>query len=182
MFDDGRSKKVVFIAHCFLNQNAISDGTVVYPAAFREVIDFFLKADVGIVQMPCPELCCLGLDRGNIHGSDSPVVVENTRIRSAMKRDSSNAKLTRLADHVVQQIIEYKKYGFEIIGIIGANRSPNCGVETTSDNNAETDGMGLFAEKIACQLLQEKIHIPMIGIKGTDNIQEKLRRFMAAGA
>ncbi|MBU3877283.1 DUF523 domain-containing protein [Faecalicatena sp. AGMB00832] len=179
MFNDGRSKKVIFIAHCLLNQNSISDGTAVYPAAFRDVIDFFLNANVGIIQMPCPEFCCLGLDRGNIHGIDSPVVVENTRIRSAMKSDSSNIKLTRLADYVVQQIIEYKKYGFEILGIIGANRSPNCGVETTSDNNAETNGMGLFVERISYQLLQEKIYIPMMGIRGTDNIQEKLQRFMA---
>lgn len=37
MFEDGRSKKVVFIAHCFLNQNSISDGTAVYPAVFRNV-------------------------------------------------------------------------------------------------------------------------------------------------
>ena len=178
MFHDGRSKKVVFIAHCLLNQNSISDGTAVYPAAFRDVIDYFLNADIGIVQMPCPEFCCLGLDRGNIHGIDSPVVVENTRIRSAMKSDSSNAKLTRLADYVVQQIIEYKKYGFEVIGIIGANRSPNCGVETTSDNDAEINGMGLFIDKIFRQLLRENISIPMIGIKGTDNIQEKLQQLI----
>ena len=49
MFHDKRSKKVVFIAHCLLNQNSISDGTAVYPAAFKEVIDFFLNSDVGIV-------------------------------------------------------------------------------------------------------------------------------------
>ena len=29
MFTDGRSKKVIFLAHCLLNQNAISDGTAV---------------------------------------------------------------------------------------------------------------------------------------------------------
>ena len=81
MFTDIRSQKVVFIAHCLLNQNSISDGTAVYPAAFKDMIQMFLDADVGIVQMPCPELCCLGLDRGNIRGADSPVVVENTRIR-----------------------------------------------------------------------------------------------------
>lgn len=178
MFHDGRSKKVVFIAHCLLNQNSISDGTAVYPAAFREVIDYFLNADIGIVQMPCPEFCCLGLDRGNIHGIDSPVVVENTRIRSAMKSGRPNEKLERMADYIVQQIIEYKKYGFEIAGMVGANRSPNCGVETTSDNNAEVNGMGLLIEKISHRLLQESIQIPMIGIKGTDNIQEKLQRFM----
>ena len=97
----------------------ISDGTAIYPAANKDVVDFFLNGDIGIVQMPCPEICCLGLDRGNIHGADSPVVVENTRIRSAMQNDDSNLKLTRLADYVVQHIMEYKKYGFEVIGIIG---------------------------------------------------------------
>lgn len=178
MFNDGRSKKVVFIAHCLLNQNSISDGTAIYPAAFKDVVDFFLNADIGIVQMPCPEFCCLGLDRGNVFGADSPVVVENTRIRSAMKNNGMNMKLARLADYVVQQIKEYKKYGFEVIGIIGANRSPNCGVETTSDNNAEVCGMGLFIEKIIHELLQENISIPIMGIKGADNIQEKLQQLM----
>ena len=84
MFTDGRSKKVVFLAHCLLNQNAISDGTAVYPSAFQGLIRFFLDNDVGIVQLPCPELCCLGLDRGNVLGAQSPVTVENTRIRAAM--------------------------------------------------------------------------------------------------
>ena len=107
----------------------------------------------------------MGLDRGNIYGADSPAVVENTRIRSVMKADGVNIKLTKLADHVVQQIMEYKKYGFEIIGIIGANRSPNCGVETTSDNNTEIRGMGLFIEKISSLLLQEKNFYPHGGYK-----------------
>ena len=51
MFNDGRSKKVVFVAHCFLNQNSISDGTAIYPAANKDVV---LNADISIVQMPCP--------------------------------------------------------------------------------------------------------------------------------
>ena len=64
MFTDGRSRRVAFVAHCFLNQNAISDGTAVWPAACLELVDFFLSREIGIVQMPCPEVCCLGLDRG----------------------------------------------------------------------------------------------------------------------
>ena len=125
MFTDGRSKKVVFIAHCLLNQNSISDGTAVYPAAFNTVIKLFLDANVGIIQMPCPEFRCLGLDRGNIHGADAPVAVENTRIRNEMRKTASNILLTDLVSQVMQQILEYHKYGFEVIGIIGANRSPN---------------------------------------------------------
>ena len=51
-------------AHCLLNQNAISDGTADYPGTHEEVARLLLEEGVGILQLPCPELCCLGLDRG----------------------------------------------------------------------------------------------------------------------
>ena len=178
MFTDGRSKKVIFIAHCLLNQNSISDGTAVYPAAFKEIIRMFLDADIGIVQMPCPELCCLGLDRGNIHGADSPVVQENTRIRHEMMQTDTYKKLHDLVDNVIHQIMEYKKHGFEIIGIVGTNRSPNCGIDTTSDYNEELAGMGIFMGELHARLNDEKIYVPMIGIKGSDNIVDKMQAFL----
>ncbi len=178
MFTDGRSKKVVFIAHCLLNQNSISDGTAVYPAAFKDVIELFLGADVGIVQMPCPELCCLGLDRGNERGADSPVVVENTRIRREMHGEEAHRRLMSLVDYVMLQIEEYSRYGFEILGIIGANRSPNCGVETTSDHNEEINGRGVFMEELGKRLEEKKLHVPMIGIKGTDDVTKRLQEIL----
>lgn len=67
------------------------------------------------------------------------------------------------------------KYGFKVVGIIGANRSPNCGVDTTSNNNAEVKGTGLFIERIFSRLSEKSILIPMIGLKGTDNVSDKLR-------
>ena len=70
MFTDGRSRRVVFLAHCLLNQNAISDGTAEVPAAHREILRTVLDARVGVVQLPCPELCCLGLDRGDPKGGE----------------------------------------------------------------------------------------------------------------
>lgn len=176
MFNDGRSKKIVFVAHCFLNQSSISDGTAVCPAVLKDIVEFFVDSNVGIVQMPYLELCCLGLDRGNIYGSDSPVLVENTRIRTEMKKGNADEKLTILADYVIQQILEYHRFGFEIVGIIGANRSPTCGVETTSDNNEEVSGMGLFIEKVSYQLSKKNIFIPMIGLKGNDNIRAQLQQ------
>ena len=65
MFDDCRSRRVIFLAHCLLNQNSISDGTAVYPAAFKDVLRLLMDNEIGVVQLPCPELCCLGLDRGD---------------------------------------------------------------------------------------------------------------------
>ena len=174
MFTDGRSKKVVFIAHCLLNQNAISDGTAVYPAAFRELVQYFLEHEVGVVQMPCPELCCLGLDRGDERGATRPVAEENTRIRRAMMQPEPRARLMALVDQVMWQITEYRKHGFQILGIFGANRSPNCGVDTTSDNNAEVEGKGLFMEELYKRLQIAGIDVPLIGLKATDSLKEKL--------
>lgn len=178
MFDDIRSKKIVLIAHCLINQNAISDGTAVYPAAFSDLINFLMQNNIGILQMPCPELCCLGLDRGNPLGASSPVLVENTRIRSAMQQKEIKDKLQKLIDYVMLQILEYRKHGFKIIAIIGANRSPNCGVETTSENNQETQGMGLFMEELAKRLYQNKIKISFLGIKSSDGM-EKIKKLLS---
>ena len=174
MFTDGRSKKVIFLAHCLLNQNAISDGTAVCPAAFGELIQLLLDHEVGVVQMPCPELCCLGLDRGDVHGADRPVVEENTRIRRAMEKDGPRQKREALADLVAEQVQEYHKHGFQVLGIVGANRSPNCGVETTSDFDREVEGRGAFMEAIAQRLEAAGISIPMLGLKGSDGAAQKV--------
>ena len=124
MFTDGRSKKVIFLAHCLLNQNAISDGTAVCPAAFGELIQLPLDHEVGVVQMPCPELCCLGLDRGDVHGADRPVVEENTRIRRAMEKDGPRQNREALAGLVSEQVQEYRRHGFQVLGIVTAGWRP----------------------------------------------------------
>lgn len=180
MFQDGRSRRVVFLAHCLLNQNAISDGTAVYPAAFRQIVRFFLKREIGIVQMPCPELSCLGLDRGDPAGATRPVVVENTRIRAAMRQ--ADDRLNALVDHVMQQILAYHRYGFEIVGILGVNRSPCCGVETTSDHNQELAGAGLFLETLSNRLAEAAISVPMLGVKATDPLETRLLRLLEQSA
>ena len=174
MFTDGRGKKVIFLAHCLLNQNAISDGTAVCPAAFGELIQLLLDHEVGIVQMPCPELCCLGLDRGDVHGAERPVVEENTRIRRAMEKDGPRQKREALADLVAEQVQEYHKHGFQVLGIVGANRSPNCGVETTSDFDREVEGRGAFMEAIAQRLEAAGISVPMLGLKRPDGAAQKV--------
>lgn len=178
MFTDGRSKRVIFVAHCMVNQNSISDGTADYPAAHREILKTILDADVGIAQMPCPELCCLGLDRGNELGAESPVVVENTRIRKAMQQPEAAEMLAKLVELVMVQIHEYRKHGFEIVGIVGMNRSPCCGVETTSDHDEEIPGQGVFIGALQAALNDAGISIPTIGIKSTPDAVDRVRALL----
>lgn len=173
MFTDNRSKQIIFTAHCIHNQNSISDGTADYPACIKPVVELLAASNVGVVQLPCPELNCLGLDRGNINGANSPVVVENTRIRKELLQDEARAKLNALVQNVVYQIEEYTKHGFEIKGIVGINRSPSCGVETTSDNNEEVPGSGVFMQTLHDELTAKNIDIKFVGIKVTE-IKEAL--------
>lgn len=178
MFTDIRSKRVIFVAHCVLNQNSISDGTADYPGTNVDIINALMDAQVGIIQMPCPELCCLGLDRGNIYGAESPVVVENTRIRKELQKAPASARLAPLVDQVMLQIEEYHKHGFEIIGIVGINRSPSCGVDTTSDHDIEIRGQGVYISAIQKALTVKNLSIPMIGIKSTSDAVKHVRALL----
>ena len=60
---DVRSKKVVFVAYCLLDQNARAKGIAKYSGPVYEVLETLIKKEVGIVQMPCPELLHEGFDR-----------------------------------------------------------------------------------------------------------------------
>lgn len=168
MFNDARSKTILFVAHCILNQNSISDGTAAYPGSVRKIIALLLESGIGIVQLPCPELMCLGLDRGDKAGAASPVIEENSRIRKALEQETAVQKLNALVGPLVFQISEYQKYGFDIKGIVGINRSPSCGVETTSRNNKEVPGRGLFMETLHYELEKRDIHLKMAGIKDSE--------------
>ena len=178
MFQDGRSRKVAFLAHCLLNQNAISDGTAVCPAGFPEMVSYLLEHGVGIVQLPCPELLCLGLDRGDPQGAERPVVVENTRIRRAMAQAEASRRLARLVADTMAQLLEYRRYGFQVVGILGANRSPCCGVDTTSQDDQEVPGMGVFLEALSRRLEEVGWQIPMVGFRGTDDAVETVQRLL----
>ena len=181
MFSDQRGKKIVLVSHCILNQNSISDGTADFPGTNASIVKLLMESNVGIIQMPCPELNCLGLDRGDVHGGERDVVAENTRIRHQLETKRSAEIIQHLVDQIIFQIKEYIKNGFSILGVIGINRSPSCGVQTTSRNNQEVIGEGIFMERLKQELEKNGIRINMIGIKATNtdeailSIQKMLR-------
>lgn len=183
MFDDFRSKRVIILSHCLLNQNSISDGTADFPSQFDEIISFLIESHIGMIQIPCPELLCLGLDRGDRNGGKRPVLDENTRIRELLdKRD--NIRVLRLkAEEMIRQIQEYQHHGFQVLGVIGVNRSPSCGIETTSKHGAEEPGKGVFMEILSETLTRHGMTLPMVGTKTSEKEAslEKIRQFVKNG-
>jgi predicted secreted protein len=165
MFDDARSRSLVLVAHCILNQNAISDGTATRAGSQKEIVELLLSAGVGVIQLPCPELRCLGLDRGDTQGAKRPVLQENSRIRRMMHQPEATAILDRLVQTTIYQVRQYQRHGFDIRGVVGINRSPSCGVESTSRDDTEVPGRGLFIEALEAGLRRHDIVLDFVGIK-----------------
>jgi predicted secreted protein len=147
---DPRSGKVVFLSHCMLNQNARIIRAADFPAMFEPLIEYLKKKQVGLIQMPCPELYCLGLGRRSVRvGLESP---------------AGRQRLERLINDQIFTIREYLFQGFEVVGILGKQGSPACGVTRTWLDNRHQEGQGVWIRELKKRLVAEKLDIPVFGV------------------
>ena len=167
MFTDARSKKVILVSHCILNQNVKIDRCAWYAGAIREVTQTLLDAGVGLLQMPCPELLALGLDRQVEKGALTTIESEDDRVSERMNEEKPRQLCARIARDLVYQIGEYQQNGFTVLGVLGINGSPTCGVESGWSNGVETSGHGVLIQALADELATHKIALPMRGIKAS---------------
>jgi len=172
--DDARKRKVVFLSHCFLNINTRFPQGCAFAGENVPVINTLLKYDLGIIQMPCPEFLCMGLEKeryGEIPASE---------LRDCFRN---------IAVGVMDQIEAYLKLGYEIVGIIGMNPSPSCGVEASkgkgtmlgSDRDtSEKEESGVFIEELMGLAEQRGIQdLPFFGIRrllpGEEGIDSRIQ-------
>jgi predicted secreted protein len=158
--NDRRQRKVVFLAHCFLNTNTRFPGGCAYEGGTTPLVNAILDSGVGIIQMPCPEYLCLGLEKYN-YGEKS-----SEELRRCFRKK---------AEEVINQIKDYQEYGFDVMGVIGMNPSPSCGVEITkgkgtmlgSDRDtSEKTGSGVFIEELMALTEKEGIeNVPFFGVR-----------------
>lgn len=165
MFSDARSKKVVLMSHCILNANAKADSTAYIPGANEQILQLLMQLKVGIMQMPCPEILAIGLDRGDPRGGERPILMENTRIRAEMQKSQASEVLDTFVNQIVLQVEQYINNGFNVVGIIGVDRSPTCGISKTTIDNEEVDGEGVIMKQVREALAEKDIHLNMVGTK-----------------
>ena len=161
VFDDGRSKKVILVLHCLLNQNARFDGCAHFPGAMGEAARAVVDSGVGILQMPCPELHGLGLDRsGRVRdGTD-------IGIREALLEEEGQKVCRHLVQLVMDNVKEYQKHGFQVIGVVGNDGSPACGVDTTHYvDRGEGPGQGAFMIVLREELTRCGLDIPFVALQ-----------------
>lgn len=160
---DNRSHKVIFIAHCIFNQNAREATCADFPAMMEPLLEALRKERIGIIQMACPELYVLGLGRDR--------TIPPVEIREGLESAAGRARLAGAIGDVIYQIKEYEYQGFQIVGILGKNGSPSCGVEKTWGGDRVVPGEGAFINQLRLAMAAEGLDI---GIKGvTDHQQEE---------
>ena len=149
-FDRIRSRKVVYAAHCMLNQNARITTAADFPAMFEPLVDWLKAHNIGIVQMPCPELRVLGLGR--------------VTVREGLETAEGHKHLHELIDDLIFEIKEYQFQAFDVVGILGKQGSPSCGVTQTWLDERQQEGVGVFIRLFRERLDREGLDVEILGV------------------
>jgi len=158
---DPRGGRLVFLIECLLNQNARDLGAAESPAATREMMDLLADAEIGMVQIPCSEIACLGFERRRPTGQS---------IRHALETPKPATCCQHLAVVTVDRIQCYLDQGFEVLAILGGNeQSPGCAVHTTAAGEAQLDDRsGVFMRALAVELAHRNLRIEFRGMRDAD--------------
>ncbi|WP_051301691.1 hypothetical protein [Sedimenticola selenatireducens] len=149
---DLRSGRLVFLIECLLNQNARDLGAAENPAVTREVMDLLADNGIGMVQIPCPEIACLGFERRRPAGQS---------IRQALGAPGPANCCRKLAAATADRIKSDLDQGFEVLAILGGNEeSPGCAVHITGAGETELAARsGVFMLALAAELERRDLQI-----------------------
>lgn len=143
-------KKVVFVPHCILNQNVRAFGKEKSGGSIKEIVKFFAEAEIGIVQLPCPEVeFDGGLDR-------------RFRAKETYNKSYRN-HCKEISLKVIREVKSYLEKDYKVLGILGVEFSPTCGVYRIEGEKRIVPGKGILTEEL------EKRHAER-ELPGPDNI------------
>ncbi len=167
-----RSRRLVLVSHCILNQNAIVEPLARRPGALEGIVHIILEAGVGILQLPCPELVEAGPEREQ---------AEREEYDTAEHR----ALCRRILAAVREEVRAYEEAGYTPVGLIGIGQSPSCGVHTTHGRGAAQLGRGVFMEELLALLPEldgRALEVPRryaTDAEVTARFEAELRAFLA---
>lgn len=134
---DGRSRRVVLLSHCLLDQNVRYLGGAEAAGGVPEVVDRYLAAGVGIHQLPCPERHAWGgvEKRGMLlaFGAAGTPRAPAVRLLTGAFLRWTRIVYDHLARRATREVRGYRRAGIEVVEFVGVADSPSCGVWSTLD-------------------------------------------------
>ncbi|MGM0375106.1 MAG: CD3072 family TudS-related putative desulfidase [Chloroflexota bacterium] len=172
--EDVRGGKIIFLSHCMLNQNAKVKGIAIYPGMIKPLVEVLLEKDIAVFQMPCPET--------SYYGS----------LRWGQVKDQYNTPMFRahcraIAERVLDQVEEYLRGGYEVLGFVMMDGSPVCGLRKTPQPDpldSTWGGMTWYIPKqqfvddsgVYCEILKDEVekrglsHIPFVSFPEVEDV------------
>ena len=157
-----RSRKVMFVSHCLINANSKAATSSKHKAYYEGIVEKILHNDVGIIQAPCPELL-YGVDRPPMNKEfyDTP------EYRNHCKE---------IIDSLIETYKIYSENNYQILGFVGIEGSPTCGVSmthiTVNGEPKKVKGKGVFIEELEKKCIEKGIDLK---IKDQDDIDDLLK-------
>ena len=170
-------KKIIFVSHCVLNtaskvvryiEKEINEEEIARKKFLWEAIE----KDIYLIQLPCPEFNLYGSNRWG-HTKD--------QFQNSFFREHSRKMLEPYILQMKEYIKEDEK--FDVLGIIGIEGSPSCGVNITccgrwggefsgrEDIGEVIKGIyireekGVFMEVLEKMMSESNIELPMLSLK-----------------
>ncbi|MCB2216285.1 CD3072 family TudS-related putative desulfidase [Desulfofustis glycolicus] len=164
-----RKKRILLVCHCLLNSNAKIYPLADVAGAYIDAVSPSLAEGVGIIQLPCPETCYLGVNRWGMS-------------KEQYDHPAFHSFCRNLLEPTMLQIQAFHRAGYSFVGVAGMDGSPNCGIEKTCvglaggdvcshlfrhdpcRNLATIDGRGVFMDLLAELLQSVRIDIPFLAL------------------
>ena len=157
-----RSKRIILVCHCLLNQNSVLEGWERARGAYP-IASVFINAGIGIVQLPCPELICCGLHRPPLSKEKYDTAAYRSLCRELLRP-------------YIAQLLEYRKNGYELVGMCAIKNSPTCSM---------SGNRGVLMDELMTLLEAQDIPLPYIEIPedyredgSTKELEEKINKFI----
>lgn len=169
---DPRSGRLIAVIECILNQNARDHGAATYPAINQAIVQLCLRYDIGLLQIPCPEMKCLGLRRERPAG---------ITLRACLDTAAGWRCCQAISREVVDRFQDYLQNGYQLLAILGGNpASPGCAVHHEQDQQGQerlADHSGILMRALQVELRKRGLETPFVGIR--DYRSELLRDDLA---
>lgn len=165
---DGRGGRILLVIECLLNQNARDRGAATCPAMNRELVALCLDHDVGLLQIPCPEIRALEWGRERPAGQS---------IRQALDTPTGRSSCRELALETVARAAQYREAGMQVLGVVGGNEgSPGCAVHHATESSAGPlqKRSGLLMQALREALDQCGLAIPLVPLRDADDAKLRL--------
>ncbi len=145
-------RRVLFVSGCIFNPNVLPIEKQNFSTSTKELLKFFSEFDIGLIQMPCPQF--------EFNGG----LGRKQKTKTELDREIYRESCKKLSKKLIECIEKYRSKDYKVLGVLGVEFSPNCGVNKIENGFRNVPGKGIFIEEFEREMSEKNFQIPLIGL------------------